>query len=322
MANKFEKKEWVDRQSQYPSRRKLTETTIENVYEVERAEGEVTEPGNAFDAQNMNDLEDRIFAALGSLDGADITILDRNNLFTKTNLEDVLVELFMYASNGKTLIANAIGGSPGSTFQALSELAGAIKSDRDNGKTLIANAVGGSASMSFSQLAVLADTSNIKKTIASAIGNTKSGTPTGNESIEELANFIKNDKLSFYYFNVASQLSTDLYSYSGAVSSRTLSIPCSLPFVPSFVIIENIETQGYGSNIYDVSYITLTNNKEDYGDAHVSEFFDINISNITNTAITLSFTARSKLSQRYEHINFILSPYNSYGPCTRIYTFK
>lgn len=164
MANKFEKKEWIDRQSQYPSRRKLTATTIENVYEVERAEGEVTEPGNAFDAQNMNDLEDRIFAALGSLDGTDITILDRNNLFTKTNLEDVLVELFIYASNGKTLIANAIGGDA-------------------------------AASNTFSVLAQKIISG--KSQIASAVGATKSGNLTGTESFANIAKFISENKCSF-----------------------------------------------------------------------------------------------------------------------------
>lgn len=164
MANKFEKKEWVDRQSQYPSRRKLTATTIENVYEVERAEGEVTEPGNAFDALNMNDLEARIYAALGSLDGSDIAILDRNNLFTKTNLEDVLVELFTYASNGKILIANAIGGDA-------------------------------AASNTFSVLAqkILSG----KSQIASAVGTTKSGILTGSEAFADIAKFISANKCSF-----------------------------------------------------------------------------------------------------------------------------
>lgn len=164
MANKFEKKEWVDRQSQYPSRRKLTATTIENVYEVERAEGEVTEPGNAFDALNMNDLEARIYAALGSLDGSDIAILDKNNLFTKTNLEDVLVELFTYASNGKTLIANAIGGDAAAS-NAFSVLAQKILSG--------------------------------KSQIASAVGATKSGSLTGSEAFADIAKFISENKCSF-----------------------------------------------------------------------------------------------------------------------------
>ena len=60
MAIKFEKREWFNRQSQFPSRRRLTEVPgIENVYEIDRAEGDIAETGNAFDADNMNDLEDR-----------------------------------------------------------------------------------------------------------------------------------------------------------------------------------------------------------------------------------------------------------------------
>ena len=42
----------------FPSRRRLTEVPgVENVYEIDRAEGDIAETGNAFDADNMNDLE-------------------------------------------------------------------------------------------------------------------------------------------------------------------------------------------------------------------------------------------------------------------------
>lgn len=285
MANKFEKKEWIDRQSQYPSRRKLIPTNTENVFDVERSEGDVTEPGNAFDAQNMNNLEDRVYNAFESLDGSDISINDPEQHFTKNDLDGVLYELFTFAADGKKAIADAVGGSP---------------------------------SMTFEELANLANNETIKKTIAEAIGETKSGTPTGEESIEELAGLIKNDKLSFYFFDVDSKLSADLYSYEGESAKDTVDIPCSLPFVPSFVVIENIESQGYGDGIYDVSYITLTNKKkESYDGIRVSEFFDIDISSISKNNITLTFTARSKLSQRYNHIGFLVG-YSS----TRIYTFK
>ncbi len=195
MANKFEKKEWEDRQAQYPSRRKLLPTNQENIYEVERAEGEVTVPGNAFDASNMNDLENRIFDSFGKLDATDIAVLDRSNVFSKNNVEDVLLELFMYASNGKKAFANAIGGSASSTFQVLANLAASIKQDRDSGKQLIANAIGGSASSTFQ---VLADTiNNGKKSIATAVGETKAGSLKGTETLGTIANFIKANKASF-----------------------------------------------------------------------------------------------------------------------------
>lgn len=60
----FQKRQWNDRNVEHPSRRKLSQVGGEtNVYDVVRAEGAVTEPGDAFNAANMNDLEDRIFKA-------------------------------------------------------------------------------------------------------------------------------------------------------------------------------------------------------------------------------------------------------------------
>lgn len=162
MANKFEKKEWEDRQSQHPSRRKLLPTGQESIYDVERVEGDVTVPGDAFDALNMNDFEKRVYDAFGKLDATDISVLDKANVFTKTNVEDVLLELFTFASNGKKLIAETVGGSMSSTF---GELANLIK--------------------------------NGKKSIASAVGETKAGGLTGNEDFSAIANFIKANKASF-----------------------------------------------------------------------------------------------------------------------------
>lgn len=57
----YEKKEWKDRVTEYPTRRNLvkeggdTETVT-----VERNEGNVSQEGDAFSAENMNDLEQRI----------------------------------------------------------------------------------------------------------------------------------------------------------------------------------------------------------------------------------------------------------------------
>lgn len=125
----FEKKNWINRQSQYPNRRKLVETEFENTYEIERAEGEVTEPGNAFDADNMNELETRIANAFSTLEDKDIKITDESNIFTETTLDKVLTEIFMYAVNGKTLIANAIGGVANSgTFKQIADRITAGKS--------------------------------------------------------------------------------------------------------------------------------------------------------------------------------------------------
>ena len=59
----FSKKTWVNRQSEYPARRTLIAVDGEaDTYDVTRAEGSVTTEGDAFNAANMNDLENRIDA--------------------------------------------------------------------------------------------------------------------------------------------------------------------------------------------------------------------------------------------------------------------
>ncbi len=158
----FEVKEWTDRQVQYPGRRKLIQTIIENVYDIERAEGTVSEPGNAFDAANMNDLEARIKAAFESIRDTDIFVVDKNNHFTAEKLDRVLDELFMFASNGKKLIAEAVGGSASSSFRDLANII-----------------------------------NNGKKSIANAVGQTKAGTLKGTENFSQIADFISKNKCSF-----------------------------------------------------------------------------------------------------------------------------
>lgn len=60
----FVKKTWKDRISQYPNRRSITDSNgIVKTVTVGRDEGTVTQAGDAFNAQNMNDLENRIEAA-------------------------------------------------------------------------------------------------------------------------------------------------------------------------------------------------------------------------------------------------------------------
>lgn len=58
----FLKKIWKDRQAEHPARRLLTNVSNNDVMmvDVSRAEGEVLSEGDAFDQENMNDLETRI----------------------------------------------------------------------------------------------------------------------------------------------------------------------------------------------------------------------------------------------------------------------
>ncbi|MDU6348396.1 MAG: hypothetical protein E6593_16825, partial [Clostridium sp.] len=60
----YQKKVWKNRMSEFPNRRRLEPTGIENTYDVVRAEGNVTETGDPFAEDSMNDLEERIAAGL------------------------------------------------------------------------------------------------------------------------------------------------------------------------------------------------------------------------------------------------------------------
>ncbi len=62
---------WTNRASEHPARRTLTTvssgTGVQTV-DVARAEGTVSTPGDAFSAENMNDLEERIDEAMGQME--------------------------------------------------------------------------------------------------------------------------------------------------------------------------------------------------------------------------------------------------------------
>lgn len=75
----YEKKTWVNRQSEHPARRKLTPTGNDNEYDVSRAEGTIMEDGDAFDADTMNDMERRVAAGFTEFDptgvgGSEVTV--------------------------------------------------------------------------------------------------------------------------------------------------------------------------------------------------------------------------------------------------------
>lgn len=58
----YTSKTWKDRISEYPSRRSLEKADgTSEIVSVTRAEGQISQEGDAFSAQNMNNLESRIF---------------------------------------------------------------------------------------------------------------------------------------------------------------------------------------------------------------------------------------------------------------------
>ena len=96
----FTKKTWVDRVSENPNRRTLTIISKDEntqVVDVARTEGEVSKEGDAFNAENMNDLESRVEAALGEkLDGQKLES-DPAAILEKTKADGSAPDLFRAA---------------------------------------------------------------------------------------------------------------------------------------------------------------------------------------------------------------------------------
>ena len=69
----YTSKAWKNRVVQYPNRRTLTDTNSEStVYTVARNEGEITQEGDAFSAENMNDLESRIAGGFTDIESEEL----------------------------------------------------------------------------------------------------------------------------------------------------------------------------------------------------------------------------------------------------------
>lgn len=120
MSDVFNKKDWIDRQSQFPTRRRLTnvQTSEEMVVDVAREEGTVQVAGHPFNAAGMNDLEDRIGNAIDTLqsnfqDGVDSiynACVDKGSTPSSHALADV-VEAIGNISGG---VEEDIFGTPSS----------------------------------------------------------------------------------------------------------------------------------------------------------------------------------------------------------------
>lgn len=103
----FDRKVWQDRVSEFPLRRRLTDTTsgVSQQVTVARDEGTVTTQGDTFDAANMNGLEARIAssftedeAAIGNL--ANLTTTEKTNLVGAVNEVKASVPTFVPESLG------------------------------------------------------------------------------------------------------------------------------------------------------------------------------------------------------------------------------
>lgn len=104
----FVKKVWKNRLVEFAGRRKLTRVagSIDNqiVVDVTREEGMVSQPGDAFSEENMNDLEQRIE------DGFNDTI-DKDNILDKEGVE-ANTEAGKYVADALVVkdLSNSLGG--------------------------------------------------------------------------------------------------------------------------------------------------------------------------------------------------------------------
>ena len=83
----FNMKTWVDRITEYPTRRRLRkEDGSDELVTVSREEGQVSEEGDAFSAENMNDLESRIDSAFKDVNNSLETHTHDNRYYTEAEV--------------------------------------------------------------------------------------------------------------------------------------------------------------------------------------------------------------------------------------------
>lgn len=95
----FAKKTWKDRIAEFPTRRRLTkEDNTSELVTVAREEGTLSQEGDAFSAENMNDLESRIDAEFTEVNGK----LQKINgiLSINSNYGEIVSENCNYYENG------------------------------------------------------------------------------------------------------------------------------------------------------------------------------------------------------------------------------
>ena len=109
----FVKKTWKDRIAEFPTRRRLTkEDNTSELVTVAREEGTLSQEGDAFSAENMNDLENRIDAEFTEVNG-------------KLQLNEVEYSSFISASSPNSIDKAKI-------YKSNNRLCGYIQINTDN----------------------------------------------------------------------------------------------------------------------------------------------------------------------------------------------
>lgn len=112
----FAKKTWKDRVAEFAGRRTLTkvsENGNEMLVDVKRSEGAISEIGDAFSKENMNDLEKRIADGFGVLLTATLaanatSVSFTNAAITSTALIDIYTDVYGVSPKTATVSGNTL----------------------------------------------------------------------------------------------------------------------------------------------------------------------------------------------------------------------
>ena len=199
-------KVWVDRQTEYPTRRKLAfdDGTGDKIVTVSREEGTIYEAGDIFSAQNMNGLESRINAGLNE----------------KQNLLNAGSNITLTPQQDGTVTISAAGGGGGASY--LDDLADVDITSPTNGQVLTydgtsqtwKNAAGGGGGGG----AVIDDTTT-------ALDKTWSSSKIDSELDAKQGNLTAGDNISISAQNVISSMYQDNLVFGGG---NFIDIPSSL----------------------------------------------------------------------------------------------
>lgn len=89
----FSLKTWVNRISEYPNRRKLTHKDgSTELVTVARAEGQISAEGNAFSAEEMNDLENRIKGGFDEVNQSLTNVNNSKKTYIKLTLPNIAAD--------------------------------------------------------------------------------------------------------------------------------------------------------------------------------------------------------------------------------------
>lgn len=111
----FNKKTWKDRVAEFINRRLLTkEDGSTDFVTVARSEGTISVEGDAFNAETMNDLEDRIESAVNELTTNVNKKQDASTAITKSNISAQSVKYATSAGSANAVAWSKVTGKPSS----------------------------------------------------------------------------------------------------------------------------------------------------------------------------------------------------------------